>query len=282
VNSFSRETARTFPTGPQTKLRLKTTNGSATVQRHDRPEVLVRVTAKIYGESQTNADLYMEQVVASMRQEDSRVEVEEPNFSDLGLPRRLFRGARLEYKIWAPHDTDLNLEALNGDVGVEGLAGPVQISCLNGRVEAKDIERAITVESLNGRVSLSRCRGEVAVEGSNGRLQVEQIGGAVALTSLNGAVEIKDAGAGVRARTTNGGMRYKGVVRGDLDFEASNGSIRLEVPRDSRFEVDAESEHGRVYSDLAVSETGPAQDAVLPKVRLRTEHGSIRLEALSS
>jgi len=91
---------------------------------------------------------------------------------------------------------------------------------------------------------------------------------------------VSDAGDAVRVAGTNGGIRFSGPVRGDIDLTATNGSIRIAVPAQSRFEIDAESRHGGVFSSLPVREAPRPGEGPLPKVRARTVNGGIHIDEL--
>jgi DUF4097 and DUF4098 domain-containing protein YvlB len=159
-----------------------------------------------------------------------------------------------------------------------GTRKPAQIESRNGRVTAEDIAAEVTVESHNGRIAVIRCAGPVRVTGSNGPITLERPQREATIQTRNGSVEITEPAAGVTATSTNGSIRFGGRVGGDIDLRATNGSIRTAVTADSRFEIDAESHHGSVHSDLPVRQGQPAEATTqVHKVYLRTTNGSIRL-----
>ncbi len=270
--------SRTLETGDQSSLMVDNRNGSVIIRVHDRPQVLIDVVAELYADSSKDADLEAERVERGIVSDHGRVDIRTP---ELLRPSFLFfgRGPKVDYEIAVPRETSVKVDSRNGRVEVRGVKGPVEIGSRNGPVTVEDCAEAVTVESRNGRIVVSRCGNRVAVKGRNGPLSIERVAEEVEVRTTNGAVTISDAGSSVRAESTNGPVRYSGPVAGDIVMEASNGSVHVRVPADSRFELDAESRNGRVRSDLPVRDdtrgSGPR-----PKVRLRTINGGIRIEPL--
>ena len=264
-----------FDTGDQARLRVENRNGAISLRTHDQPAIVVDVLAEIYAASSSEADAEVERLRRSMTHEGDRVDIRTP---DLPRPEFFFfgRGPKVDYEIRAPAATELQASNRNGAVLVTGTRRPVQVEVRNGRVSIEEVASEVSVETRNGRVNVEHCAGPVQVSGTNGHIKVVKAAGNVAITTTNGVVEITGAGAGVKVATTNGHIRLQGRINGDVDLQATNGAVRVSVPADSRFEIDAESRRGSVRSDLKVRErpqTGPS--GPLPKVRLRTTNGSI-------
>jgi hypothetical protein len=89
-------------------------------------------------------------------------------------------------------------------------------------------------------------------------------------------VRVEDVRGPVEIATDTGAVEYRGRVLQSISIEATTGSVRLAVPADARFYLDATSRVGSVRSDLPIGEgEPPAEDA--PTVCVRTEMGSIRI-----
>ena len=98
----------------------------------------------------------------------------------------------------------------------------------------------------------------------------------------NGPISIENVSAGIVASATNGPVVYRGAVGGDFDMRSTRGGIVLELPSDSRFELDAEVERGEVYSDFDVKDVAVAHlDEPAPRVVLRAERGKIVVQQTS-
>ncbi|HXH23505.1 MAG TPA: DUF4097 family beta strand repeat-containing protein [Dehalococcoidia bacterium] len=282
MDLYRRSFRRQVDTGHQARLRVENRNGRVDIASHEEPGVTIEVTADIYAASEAEADELLRRLQEAITVEGDRVEVFTPELRRPEFGIFFFgRGPKVDYDIRVPADTEVQVTSRNGPVRVRGTRRPVRVENRNGRVTLEDVAADVTVENNNGRTSVTRCAGGVTVSTTNGAVSVERPGGDVDVSTRNGAVEVQDPLAGVKATSTNGPVRFSGKVNGDVELQATNGGIRMAVTADSRFEIDAQSVHGGVHSDLPVRETPPGgESGPLYKVRLRTVNGGIRLTEL--
>lgn len=272
--------SKRFEAGGEARLHIENRNGAINIRRHDQAAIEIEVVAEVYAPSAREADDEAARIERAITASGSRVDIITP---DLPRPEWFFfgRGPKVDYDIRVPADTTIEALNRNGHVVLAGTRRPVRAESRNGRVQVEDVSGEVTAASRNGRINISRIAGAVEVSGANGHITIEKVQGAVTAKAGNGSLDITDSGAAVRASTTNGSVRFSGRVAGDLALQATNGSVRVAVTPDSRFELDAESRHGSVRSDLPVRERPPsAAGTATPRVQLRTTNGSIRLTEL--
>jgi hypothetical protein len=272
-----RSFTRSLDTGPEAQLHIENRNGRINIRTHDQPSIVIDVDADVYAESSEGADRERDRIERGITSDGNRVSVVAP---ELSRPEWFFfgRGPRIDYDVRVPVATQVWAGSRNGHVSLTGTRGRVHVDSRNGRVVIDRVEGETEVESRNGGVNLTEVSGPVRVTGVNGPVTIARTREAVEVQTKNGPIEVEGAGSSVRAKSSNGPIRFQGPVNGDLDFEAANGGIRVAVPADARFEIDAESRHGSTRSDLTVRDrkseeaTGP-----VPKVKIRTVNGGIRL-----
>ncbi len=267
-----RTLTRTFPTGTSSRLRVENRDGSVNVRVHEKPEVTVLVTADIYADSGRDSDLELERIDRGISAEGDHVEVQVP---DLIRPPLLFfgRGPRVDYEISVPAASAVTVGSRNGSVTIRGVRGPVEVENRNGSVAIEDVATTVQARSRNGKLMIARAAHSLAPSAARP--------GVVAETT-NGALILADIGAAVTGRTSNGSLRFSGAIKGDVSLTCSNGGMRVSIPRESRFELDAESERGSLRSDLDVrpephATTTAAAAGPRHKVVLRSGNGSIRI-----
>lgn len=212
------------------------------------------------------------------------------------------------------------------DVRVESIAGEVKVDARHGGVTVADVAGDLVLESRHGDVEVSAVEGQADLDVQHGRLTVRETGSLKARVSygeviaetvagdasiharhagvrasdVGGEVDVETSFADIRIEGTDGPIQAR-VTHGDvvlapgaaitraIDASASDGEIRLSVPQGSRFELDAESRHGRVSADvpgLHAEATGDGEPARAsgpvggggPRVTLRAR-GEIFLEA---
>jgi len=114
----------------------------------------------------------------------------------------------VSYRISVPRSTDLDLEANNGGITINGVAGTIRFETTNGGVRLTDVGGDVRGETRNGGLN-------VTLNGSQWEgtgLDVETSNGGVTLTIPEGY------NAELTTRTVNGGFRsdYPLTIQGEL------------------------------------------------------------------
>lgn len=284
---YRRDLKVTLATGSHCRLHVENPNGYVRVRRQEAPEVSIVVSFAAYAASGEEADAEVARLREGINQQGVDVRIRTPHMMNLRPPSGLFGlrfpggGPRVNYEIAVPQASEVSVEARNGAVNVRGIAGPVAVESHNGAVEVADVGGVVRVQARNGAIRVREAKAAVEVRNTNGPVTVEDAGGPVRAETTNGWLALRDFARGGEARSTNGAVTYHGPVAGNLHLETTNGGISVHVPRSSRFELDAESHNGRVTSDLPVRGTPGESDADSGvRVRLRSNHGSIRISTL--
>lgn len=154
----------------------------------------IQVVAKVEGRGDTQAEAREEAKQISVRADNGEVSADGPR--DRGRS-----GWSVSYAIWVPRNTDLNLEAENGGIAVEG------------------VESRMDLQTTNGGLTLVDINGDVHGRTVNGGLHVSLAGSAW-------------QGAGLDARTTNGGLRLEVPRKYSAQLETStvNGGMNIDFP----------------------------------------------------
>jgi len=147
----------------------------------------------------------------------------------------------------------VDAQASFDDVTLMRIAGPVDVAVEHGGLKANDLEKGARVRVAGDEVVLEGFRGVIDVQAQRAGIQ------------LVPAAALSDA---VTASTTHGG-------------------IRLEVPRESRFDLEATAENGEVQVDLpGLVLTRSDSARVSGKiggggnvVKLAADHGDVRVGA---
>ncbi len=151
------------------------------------------------------------------------------------------------------------------------------------------------VVPANSRVRAQTGTGDVRVAGVTGAVDARTGSGSMEITAVGGDVDVR-TGAGpigitgldtaLRARTGTGRIRVEGAPGGVWDLSTGSGGIRIDLPDDAAFEIDARTHSGDVRTDHPVvggdeTRRGQLQGTVRgggPKVTLRTGSGGIAID----
>ncbi|MCY4028762.1 MAG: DUF4097 family beta strand repeat-containing protein [Acidobacteria bacterium] len=165
------------------------------------------------------------------------------------LDRLQHRQVGISYELVVPADTRVLVWAGSGDVSVAGVTGAVEATTGAGSIDLTTVGVAADVQT-----------------------------GA-------GPVGIAGLGTALRARTGSGWIRVAGAPGGAWDLSTGSGGIRIDLPEDAAFEVDARTRSGDVRTEHPVvardeMRRGWLQGTVRgggPMVTLRAGSGSIAI-----
>ncbi len=103
----------------------------------------------------------------------------------------------VSYEVWAPSSVNLQMNANNGSISMEGLAGQIRAQTLNGSLKLKNVSGRLEAETTNGSLS-------VDLQGDSWQ------GKGLRLNTVNGSIQLhlpENISANVAASTVNGKIR---------------------------------------------------------------------------
>ena len=169
----------------------------------------------------------------------------------IGRLHNRVRNVSISYVVYVPAETDLRVSTGSGRLTVDGLTGRV-----DGRTGS-------------GSISLIGIRGEVEAETGSGSIRASDVRG------------------GLRMRTGSGTIRVQGEQTDRWDMETGSGSIEVDLPPDSGFELSAHTGSGGInvdYPNTSYEDNRRDRHDVRATVgdgaetlRLRTGSGHIRV-----
>jgi DUF4097 and DUF4098 domain-containing protein YvlB len=175
------------------------------------------------------------------------------------------------------------------DVSLREVAGETSVTAQHAEVEVNDARGALIIKTSYGDVKLGRIAGPVEVSVEHGALHAQGLaaglrgqvsGDDVTLEAFQGPVNIEASRAGVR-------LLPQGRLEDDVHVVVRNGSIRLAVPDDSRFALEASVASGQIELEklTGLTLTRSDGDRIVGhigegggRVTLEVDHGDITLE----
>jgi len=215
------EPARILPLKAGGRLSLENIDGDVTIEGWNRREVSIQAVKRADGDA-------LDQIKVRVDATESRIEIETEYLESRGgfMGFQTADGS-VDYTIKAPSDAILEeIELVNGDVTVRGIAGRVMLNTVNGAITAVGLADDAEIETVNG-----------AIDASFDQLGAGQ---SVELTTVNGAVMIRippQASAAVAAETINGAISSEfdlTVEKGEwigssLEGRIGSGDARIEL-----------------------------------------------------
>lgn len=184
--------------------RVETFNGGIEVRAIDGPALQASVVRTGSGPDQGAAEAARDAIEVSFEEVDGTAVLRAVYAPD---PDSVPPGAGVAVTLLVPSGTPLELRTSNGPLSIEGTTGGLDAHSSNAGVELRQVGGVVEVESSNGPVTL----------GSD--LPVLPV-----------------------VATSNGAITFDGVLLpGRASFDTSNGPVRLTLPADAAFRIEAET-----------------------------------------
>ena len=182
-------------------------------------------------------------------------------------------------------------QARNSRINLQEIKGAVEIKAERSRVEAEEIAGDFKVDSSSDRVIANRINGVLSIKSENGAVEVEDVRGLATIEATND-VTVRNFRGPLKIFSRRGAVDVETSERlsGDISVVNERGKIRVGIPRDSGFRLDANAGEGRVNAkdDFDDAEwerkersyvAGYNITASSPLVSLRSNRGEIQLRS---
>jgi DUF4097 and DUF4098 domain-containing protein YvlB len=221
---------------------VETFNGTVEVRAGEpgRVEATVEVTGT--GPTTAEAEADRANVATTLEEETGQVRLRAVYTPNPGSPGN--RGAAVTLTV--PPGSELDIRTSNGAVTVEGVGAALRVATSNA---------AVTVEGSTG---------DTVLETSNGAVEMTAVTGMIDVRSSNGRVTIEATDAVAAVTTSSGEIQFQGdLAPGDSAFTTSNAAVRVALPADASFALDASTSNGRIAVDFPLQTSGAASDTAV-------------------
>jgi hypothetical protein len=243
-----------FTAQPGSEVRLRTDVGSISVVGHDTRDVSIH--ADVTGNG-------AEEVEIEAQQHGTEIEINghAPGFH-LNTPQ-------VRFTLEIPRDCATDLKTSGSGIEVRGLNAAVRGNTSGSAIQAQDIKGAVTLHSSGGAIAATHVTGD---------LNLDTAGGSITLADVDGAI---------RAQTSGGGVHVDARSNHGIAVTTAGGSITLQVPADTRADVDASTSGGHVRLQLPLTRTDLSESTRLKgqiggggdQIVLHTSGGGIEISA---
>jgi hypothetical protein len=152
---------------------------------------------------------------------------------------------------------------------------------------------AVQLDNRNGRVTVQDLAGRQTVINRYGEVDIQRIAGDVEVTNSFGSVDVRDATGTINVKGRYGDLRLdlENPPQSNITFTLEFGDVRVRLPENASFSLDARTSFGEVRSDFGLDTTEQSRDerrneraargqvgAGGPQINLETRFGEIRLQ----
>jgi DUF4097 and DUF4098 domain-containing protein YvlB len=193
------------------------------------------------------------------------------------FPRRRNWSGGVDYTVALPNGANVAVRTINGSVRITNVRGELRAETVSGDVIAGSLGRVRSLKTVSGDLQVTDAEGEDLTLGTvSGDAIVRGLKArSVEVESVSGDVRFTDVECErVSATTVNGDIEYAGRMArsGRYDMQSHSGDIRLIVPSNAGFDVDASTFSGDIRSDFQLS---GAQPAAARGPRARSVRGTV-------
>ena len=197
------------------------------------------------------------------------------------------RNVSISYKIVVPVDTEVKSHSGSGSQSISGVAGPVEVGTGSGKITLTDIGGAVKASTGSGGIRADGIAGAFEAHTGSGNVRLTQVApGDVVVTTGSGSSELHGVVGALRVRAGSGRIVVDGQQTGPWTFDTGSGSVRIKLPPDAAFDLDAETGSGGITIDHPVTVQGKISRKHLrgevrgggDLLRIDTGSGGIRIE----
>jgi DUF4097 and DUF4098 domain-containing protein YvlB len=267
-------------------LDVSTGSGNIEIRPGDTREIeiigRIKAGTGLFQRTQEEAEELVRQFEANPPVHVSNGEVRVGHIKD----RAFNNNVSISYEIVVPADTKVKSHTGSGSQTISGLAGPVEAGTGSGELKLTDIGGSVAARSGSGAIRADGIAGAFEAHTGSGSVQLTQTApGDVVVTTGSGSSELHGVDGALQVRAGSGRIVVDGKQDGVWNLDTGSGSVRIKLPEDAAFELDAESGSGSIVVDHPITVQGKISKRHLKGVvrgggdilRIETGSGSIKV-----
>lgn len=244
---------KSFVVNPGEKLFIEASGANINVDTWEKNEVKIQ----IHGSKKAESKMFVQ---IEKREGDIHVVTKKRDFSFFSF----WGSLNVKIEVVLPGKFDTKIEASGGDVVLNDLNGEQNLHLSGGDIKLKNVSGNIIVETSGGEIDLSDCSGTLNLSSTGGNIDCKFISGNLKAFTSGGNIIVKSKNVNVVAKTTGGDIKiylandFKGI-----DAEATGGDILVELPHNSKANIEAETHGGEIECDISNIKTKKATKSKL-------------------
>ena len=230
-------------------LHLEVTTGSGSIDIDTGPSGSVSVVGKVKVNRRGlfrrggDADEIIQQVLDNPPIELFGDTLVIGKFEDSSISRRV----SVSYTIVVPADTAVKAKSGSGSIEVNDVAASVEVRAGSGRLRLANIGGPVTAKAGSGSIRAEGVAGAFTASTGSGSIEMSQTApGDVKVSTGSGGMELTGVVGALKASAGSGRIRIDGRQEGDWKVDAGSGSVRIRLPEDAAFTLDAETGSGGI------------------------------------
>lgn len=139
-----------------------------------------------------------------------------------------------------PHNLEVNIKSVSGDVIIKGMRGKLEIRSISGDLIASDVS-TLSAGSISGDLIASRIQGDLRVNSVSGDCLIDNVQGQVELKGVSGDIHIDAVAGGIDATASGSGtLNFHPVPWQAYRLQVS-GDLSITIPADTNADLSIKS-----------------------------------------
>jgi len=176
-----------------------------------------------------------------------------------GGPNRRGGGLTVTYTVAVPAGTRVRAQSIAGSISSKGVKGESSYESVSGSIRVAGGGRVVSAKSISGEVELTDTDMDITFQASSasGGITLRRVTARrMDIGSISGMVVLEGVQASaVSAQTVSGDVQFDGPLdrEGRYQLRSHSGGIRVGLPSNAGFELDATTFSGSVTTDLPIN-----------------------------
>jgi hypothetical protein len=193
----------------------------------------------------------------------------------------------ISYEIVVPADTEVKSHTGSGAQKISSVAGPVDAGAGSGKITLTDIGGAVKARTGSGAIRGDNIAGAFEARAGSGSIRLTQVApGDVSVRTGSGSSELSGVVGALKVRAGSGRVEVDGRQEGPWNIDTGSGSVRVKLPADASFHLDAHTGSGGIKIDHPLTVQGKiSKKDITGDVRgggdtltIETGSGGVRIE----
>ncbi|MFV0394064.1 MAG: DUF4097 family beta strand repeat-containing protein [Coprobacillaceae bacterium] len=143
------------------------------------------------------------------------------------------------------------VKASSGYINMERAIGDINSSANSGDITLKNIIVNIEVETSSGYIDVEHITGNVTASAQSGDINLDKVEGMINLKTTSGYIEAYGITGAGDITTSSGDIELRmTTLTNNLNLQTSSGYIDCELPKDTSFAFEANSNSGDIETDF--------------------------------
>lgn len=158
--------------------------------------------------------------------------------------------------VYLPKTFEGNIEAETGSGNIKTETGLImkefKAATGSGNIKCESIEASlIYAKAGSGNITLEKAQGKREAATGSGTIRIKDGEGDTKASAFSGSIKINNASGGMTASTGSGNITVDFVeVKDTVAAKAGSGSVKLEIPKDSKFSFEGSVSSGSIRTDF--------------------------------